>query len=365
VQGNKTLGITWPQRESDKKPVIYVFHFDADKTRALFELYINKPDKCHAFAEWQMTQFDALARRFQLLDGYASEATIPPGAHVFINWADPFCHLPWNTLKRSDIHKHTLLVESPNIRHTRQWSNDLLHYFTTVFTFWADMLDEKRLPMCKFARMNCHWLDFDNKHHMAQLVDNRVDDRSVAMILENRPLAGTFVVRDKVLHCQDNLREWYVKDLRNATVHGRGWDASKLGPGVTISHNLGRQNDRHSTIDILCKHTFGLVVENVDADGYVSEKLYDCLIAGCIPIYYGNNNDQVGIPKDLYIDLKQIKDSAELQTVLDTIDVAAFKQRIHERREQVLRNVSANAFADLLEPRMLDPAFKQWPAVHP
>lgn len=41
-------------------------------------------------------------------------------------------------------------------------------------------------------------------------------------------------------------------------------------------------------IEYLKKYKFNICSENVDADGYVSEKLLDSLKAGCIPIYVGS-----------------------------------------------------------------------------
>jgi glycosyltransferase involved in cell wall biosynthesis len=340
-KGNAALGgRTW----EGKKP-LYVFHFGPQNTQRLMQhLYDRRT--ASPLDDWQLTQFDALDKHFALLDGYTHEHRIPVGAHVFINWTHTNQHLPWKTLKRADIHKHTLLVESPNIRHTQQWDDELLHMFTTVLTFWRNMLVPE-LPMCKFAPMNCHWLNHANPAHCALCVDNHVDDRSVGMVLAHRPgLQGTFVVRDTVLQCQDPLRLHYVKDLDDATVYGHGWEgAAALGPGV----HVGGFQPNATSIDLLSRHTFGLVVENVNADGYVSEKLYDCLMAGAIPLYYGNNNELVGVPPDMFADIRQFATSRALQAHLDTIDIAAFKQRIIEGRAAVLQRVSAGAFAQAVK----------------
>lgn len=347
--GNAAIGRSWdgPARGVHPRP-LYVFHFGPAQTRRLFEcLQGRQTGVCRALEQWQVTQFDALADRFLLLDGFEHEATIPPGAHVFVNWVHPHLHLPWATLRRGDVHKHTWLVESPNIRHTCQWDDELFHHFSTVFTFWRPMLTPG-LPMCRFGRMNCHWLDLRNPAHHRELVENCVDDRSVGMVLANRDLAGQFVVRNTLLTCQDPLRRHFVRDLRNAVVYGLGWEAAQLGPGVRVGGTDGPDADTSSSVALLSRHTFGLVIENVDADGYVSEKLYDCLVAGCIPIYLGGNNELVGIPQDMYIDLRQFSCSAELQHFLDAVDVPAFKRRVHEGREEVLRRVSAEYFAEQL-----------------
>ena len=55
-------------------------------------------------------------------------------------------------------------------------------------------------------------------------------------------------------------------------------------------------------------YTFALIVENCDAQGYASEKLYDALIAGAIPLYYGHVPAQLRIPRKDRKDRKGRKD---------------------------------------------------------
>ena len=45
-----------------------------------------------------------------------------------------------------------------------------------------------------------------------------------------------------------------------------------------------------------------LVIEN--SINYVSEKIFDAFLAGCIPVYVGPELDQYEIPKNLYIQAK-------------------------------------------------------------
>ena len=103
---------------------------------------------------------------------------------------------------------------------------------------------------------------------------------------------------------------------------------------------------RKARVDLIKNFTFVLILENTNAQGYVSEKIYDAFIAGCIPIYLGNNNDRVNIPTDMYIDLHKFKTSRDLQAFLDSLsfeDIEAMRQVILDKRHQVLANVSIQA----------------------
>jgi hypothetical protein len=80
---------------------------------------------------------------------------------------------------------------------------------------------------------------------------------------------------------------------------------------VPIRPNI--QNVRFSGIVadgnlFLQEHEFALVVEN-DPD-YVSEKLFNALEAGCIPLYLGPRLRKLGIPESLIVDLGSETDSS-------------------------------------------------------
>jgi alpha(1,3/1,4) fucosyltransferase len=54
---------------------------------------------------------------------------------------------------------------------------------------------------------------------------------------------------------------------------------------------------------ILAKYRFAICYENADnRQGYITEKLWDCLVAGCIPVYWGAPNISDYFPSDCYID---------------------------------------------------------------
>jgi hypothetical protein len=113
----------------------------------------------------------------------------------------------------------------------------------------------------------------------------------------------------------------YSNDSR-VDLYGRGWEE---GTGATLvrlikeafialrfrvkpellnmrhafhkpANYLGAAADKMGT---LSKYKVSLVIENCSS--YMSEKLVDAILAGCIPVYVGANPERFGIPKELYI----------------------------------------------------------------
>lgn len=79
----------------------------------------------------------------------------------------------------------------------------------------------------------------------------------------------------------------------------------------------GFTNDKIST---LSQYKFSLCYENFDgANGYITEKLFDCFVAGTVPIYWGANNISKYIDKNCYIDRKKFKSNTELYIFLKKI----------------------------------------------
>ena len=57
--------------------------------------------------------------------------------------------------------------------------------------------------------------------------------------------------------------------------------------------------------EVLRRYKFAICFENAkDFKGYVTEKIFDCFAAGCVPIYLGASNISELIPDDCFIDYR-------------------------------------------------------------
>jgi hypothetical protein len=90
------------------------------------------------------------------------------------------------------------------------------------------------------------------------------------------------------------------------------------------------------------RFNFALIVENCNAVNYVSEKIYDAWIAGCIPIYLGNNSKGfINLPEDCYIDGKK-ENLREFIEKLSKEDIDKYYDSINQNLENILDKVSPN-----------------------
>jgi hypothetical protein len=71
------------------------------------------------------------------------------------------------------------------------------------------------------------------------------------------------------------------------------------------------QGPAKSKFEALAKARFCICYENAkDIPGYVTEKLFDSLFAGCVPIYWGEPNIQNIVPTSCFIDFRQFVNSS-------------------------------------------------------
>lgn len=79
--------------------------------------------------------------------------------------------------------------------------------------------------------------------------------------------------------------------------------------------------------EVLRKYKFSICYENVrDLPGYVTEKVFDCFFAGCVPIYWGAGNITDHIGEDCFIDRQKFAGYQELYDYLVTMDDATYRR---------------------------------------
>lgn len=326
---------------------LYIFHFTAEATN---NFLTKEETESVAYKEWQLTLLDYFRKEYKLVDGYKNEDKIPTGAKVLVHICLPQC-LPMKTLNRRDIMRIGYTLEGPNIRHQQQWDINVLEgLFDKILTYWSVLLDQsKKTYFCPFI----HRINFENELDKKWIYDNKSYQKTICMILEYRNLQGRYMINGKELNCLDPKRGEYAKTLESfLTVYGQNWDLFKKMNNLEklkIGHTIGKFKDTRANVEIMRDYTFNLIIENCDAEDYVSEKFCDALVAGCIPIYYGNIGERMReiIPQDIYIDLRKYNSPEEFAKIFNQIgikEIMRLKENIKKKRQNVLEALSPKSY---------------------
>ena len=78
-----------------------------------------------------------------------------------------------------------------------------------------------------------------------------------------------------------------------------------------------------SKYKVLSQYDFCLCFENMQMDGYITEKIFDCLYAGTIPIYLGAPNIASVVPPEVFIDARNYDSSRKLWAALEAMPTDA------------------------------------------
>jgi hypothetical protein len=186
--------------------------------------------------------------------------------------------------------------------------------YRKIFT-WNDLLVDGE----RFIKIN-----FPNPIvvHAADGYSTR--DRFCCLIAGNKSLS---------LEDSRNLYPERVKVIRwfeaNASqdfdLYGVGWDLPEAVGGVLgkVQRHLWQALGRVVKLrpfpsyrgkvahkrEVLTRTRFAICYENVsDLPGYITEKIFDCFFAGCVPVYWGADNVSDHIPHDCFIDRRSFPD---------------------------------------------------------
>lgn len=155
---------------------------------------------------------------------------------------------------------------------------------------------------------------------------------------------------------------WYEKNApEHFKLYGLGWD--KPPPAYTAGDRLARTMSSLKTrllgiapfpsfhgevpdkSSVLRQARFSYCYENSrDIPNYITEKMLDSLVAGCVPIYWGANNVQDHVPANCFIDRRLFADTAAVHQHLLTLDDVVYKG-YQQNIRQFLSSESARKFS--------------------
>lgn len=102
----------------------------------------------------------------------------------------------------------------------------------------------------------------------------------------------------------------------------------------TINDFISYKGVVKDKIEILKKYKYCICFENNNGyRQYVSEKIYDCLFARCVPIYLGAPDIELFVPPNCYIDMRRFSSYEALWEYIDSLDEDAWNAYIEAINE--------------------------------
>lgn len=190
-----------------------------------------------------------------------------------------------------------LIVQEPEVVNASSHTEKYYKFFHKILTWNDNMTDGKKvfkylIPQVKPEKMS--WHEFENKKMTVLIASDK----------KSRHPGELYSLRRKwICFAQEKHLDF---DL-----YGFGWNKSEFSD---------YQGSVENKLETLAGYKYCICFENSGQEkGYITEKIFDCFFAGCVPIYYGPENITDFIPENTFINMRKFQNFNELTEYLLSI----------------------------------------------
>jgi len=229
-------------------------------------------------------------------------------AFVFFDFPNLKNPLVQNVFKYSTP-QYLVLWESEVIR-TDNWDKNNHRFFKKIFTWNDAFVDNKTY----------YKLNVPQSFPVEVYKDLAGKNKFCVLMASNKNAKHPLELYSKRV----DAMHWFDKNHpEKFDLYGVGWDgykfinrklSKKINNSVPLLSKIlsprypsyrGQVAVKRSVLE---KYKFSICYENArDIPGYITEKIFDCFFAGCVPVYWGANNIADHIPAACYIDKREFE----------------------------------------------------------
>ncbi|QWD91099.1 glycosyltransferase family 10 domain-containing protein [Polynucleobacter sp. MWH-Braz-FAM2G] len=312
--------------------------FKKGRIFAEHDLVANRDDCLRPFIELHK----ALAQEGIIL-ATADELPICEADAVLCLNMPQYDHLMWQKVVERGIPVHVIALESEYI-HPLNADPTLIARCTTIFTYRDDVVDGVKFQSIRFAQQL-----------RPPLRRPWVGRKFACMVSGNKASSHPNELYSRRLE----LIRWYDKHHQDMfDLFGTDWEVPapsnlcmRVVRRLPVLKNLMAPKLRvyrgtiSQKLDTLAGYRFNFCYENFNSpEGWITEKIFDAMFAGCVPIYWGPNNISYHIPASCYIDASKLSEPQAIHEQLMSLDDAQCNGII-ESIESYLRSDLAAKFS--------------------
>lgn len=302
---------------------IFPYNVKAYLQNVLFNVKKNKGIEATIFA----TLKNFLKKRNININTYDISTKKAPYIHIYFDLPYFWNFAAWKPILLSKKKKILICYEPPTVIPFNYMK--VFHtFFVKVYTWYDGLVDnEQRLSASKkyfkihlpksSLGMNTKSKEFKEKKFLAIVNKN---------ILPFYPFK-IFKPFGKELYSERiKAIEFFERNIPDQFfLYGRGWNQPKK---YNLTENLfgykkysTYKGEVDNKIELLSNFKYCICFENLaEVKGYVTEKIFDCLKARCVPVYWGASDIAKYIPKNCFIDFRNFDGYEKLLNFLVSID---------------------------------------------
>ena len=120
-------------------------------------------------------------------------------------------------------------------------------------------------------------------------------------------------------------------------LYGAGWDGPISGFNVDYQRMVQKAYagplEYTRKLETMRRFKYAICFENCEFPGHITEKIFDCFLAGCIPIYYGAPDITDFVPAETLIDFRKFRDMIDLDQYLRGLSEAEAHRYLEAARD--------------------------------
>lgn len=249
----------------------------------------------------------------------------------------------WQMAARRSIPVHVIALESEYI-HTLNADPVLIARCASIFTSRDDVIDGDKFLSARFA------------HQLSPPLQRPWAGRKFACMVSGNKSSSH---PDELYSRRLDIINWYdAHHPKLFDLFGTGWEApapsslpmrvarrlpvlrSLLAPKLNVYRGTIGQK-----LETLAGYRFCFCYENFSSpDGWITEKIFDAMFAGCVPVYWGPDNISHHIPSTCFIDASKLSEPQVIHERLASLDDTQCND-IVESIDSYLRSEQATKFS--------------------
>lgn len=224
-----------------------------------------------------------------------------------------------------------LFLGEPPVVLSRNWDSDLHQPFRAIFTWNDAYVDGQRY----------HKFRWPQTSRFADVPDVPFHDRKLLVNISGNKTSDDG--RELYTARRNTIRYFEYHHPALFDLFGTGWN----GPDQSGEHYPSYRGTVTHKWEVYPRYRFGICYENMQGEaGWVTEKIFDCMRAGCVPVYWGATNIGEFVDTEAFIDRQRFASDAELAAFL-----LAMTEREHSAYLQAIRRyLASDRFAAFLSP---------------
>lgn len=244
-----------------------------------------------------------------------------------------YLEMPLELPQESDIEKSFLLIFETELILPLNWDFSLHRFFKKIFTWNDDLVDFK-----KYFKINWSHIFPINA---SSSIENKT--KFCCLIAGNKSSKHPLELYSKRLE----VIRWFEKNHPESfELFGMGWNdfyfpnkflIGQLNRLIFLRKLLGFLAPRFPSFkgkikekkETLKQFKFSICYENAKGiPGYITEKIFDCFFACCVPIYWGAENVSSHVPKGCFIDKREFDSYEDLFRFLSKMSTSVYASYI-------------------------------------